>query len=77
MSAAEPTPAWPFFARPVDPPVKFDSLWCSEDNRIRVATIGAKHFVSVDGDNFNGPHKTMGAAREYGASITQPTGEKP
>jgi hypothetical protein len=61
--------------QPLAPPVKFDALWCTEDNRVRVATIGVKHYVSIDGDNFCGPHKTLDAAREYGASIARAKAE--
>jgi hypothetical protein len=79
-------PAWPMFTGPVFDStgrlmasvatvlLKFDSLWCSEDNRVRVASVGDKHYVSIDGDNFSGPHKTLQAAREYGVAIANATG---
>lgn len=69
MSTLSTAFAWPRFMQPLAPPVKWDALWCSADNRVRVATIGAKHFVSIDGDNFCGPHKTLQAAKEYGVLI--------
>jgi hypothetical protein len=39
------------------------------------AKFGVKHYVSIDGDNFCGPHKTLDAAREYGASIARAKAE--
>jgi hypothetical protein len=68
------SPAWPL-SDPLPPSlVKFDALWCSEDSRVRVATVGRQFFTSVDGDNFSGPHKSMDAARSYGAAIAAATG---
>ena len=63
--------AWPACPAPLASPIRFDALHCSDDNRVRVATIGREYFVSVDGDSFAGPLKTFDAAREYGASIAK------
>lgn len=73
MSALSDAPAWPMFPVVAPAPVKVDSLHCTEDNRVRVATIGEVFFVSVDGDNFTGPFRTAEAAHAYGASATTPT----
>jgi len=59
------TPAWPTQPQKLPTPIAFDSLWCSEDNRVRVAEIRGKFFVSIAGDNFAGPFKTAAAAKEY------------
>lgn len=60
----------------LDPPIQFDFLHCANDNRVRVATVGNGFFVSVDGDNFSGPHRTKAAALAYGASIANATGAR-
>lgn len=58
--------AWPMRApQSLPAPIGFDSLWCSEDRRVRVATIGGKFFLSIAGDNFCGPFKSMEAAKAY------------
>lgn len=46
--------------------LQWDALHCSEDNSVRVATVGNKFFVSILGDNFTGPFKTFDLASEYG-----------
>jgi hypothetical protein len=67
-------PAWPMCPVVLSAPVKFDALHCSEDNRVRVATVGGKFFVSVDGDNFAGPFRSAEAAQVYGESATKGPG---
>ena len=68
--------AWPIRPQPPREPIKFDSMRCSDDGRLRVVTVGAKHYVSIDGDAFCGPHKTLQAAIAYGAAIAAATGEQ-
>jgi hypothetical protein len=78
-----PIPGWPMVTGPVFDstgrlmaavatlPLKFDALWSSEDNSVRVATVGREFYVSANGDNFSGPHKTLEAAKAYGASVAK------
>lgn len=68
MSSKHTQVAWPVCQQPLPAPIKFDSLWCSEDAAVRVATIGQQHFVSIDGDNFCGPFKTFDVAKAYGGA---------
>jgi hypothetical protein len=64
--ALSPTPAWPINPSPQPAPMRFDALHCLADNRVRVASTGGKHFVSIDGDNFIGPLRSFEDARAYG-----------
>ncbi len=59
-------PAWPIFPAREPDPVTIDALHQSVDGRLLVATIGVRHFVSIDGDNYCGPFKTQQAAIDYG-----------
>lgn len=68
---------WPFIVQPLPAPIKFDALWCSEDNRIRVATIGKRFYVSINGDSFTGPCNTFEAARQYGEQMTGEGPDRP
>ena len=62
------TPAWPIREHAPLVAPKPDAVHVSPDGRVRVATIGAAHHVSVDGDNFAGPFRSFDAALAYGSA---------